>query len=98
MRSGTPGIAFVGTSRLSISVGSPWGGGKRGGGFSLSTLKASRTAAPRRSEVEVVEREIEAPVRLAHECGQLGGDVPGLLAAVRQGAELDRQASPRTRR
>ena len=42
-----PGIGFVGTSRLSISVGSPRGGGKTGGGFSLSTLNASRTATPR---------------------------------------------------
>ena len=47
MRSGMPGIGFVGTSRLSIRVGSPRGGGKTGGGFSLSTLKASRTATPR---------------------------------------------------
>ena len=34
MRSGMPGIGFVGTSRLSMRVGSPWGGGKSGGGFS----------------------------------------------------------------
>jgi hypothetical protein len=43
-----PGIGFVGTSRLSIRLGSPCGGGKSGVGFSLSTLKARRTDAPRR--------------------------------------------------
>jgi hypothetical protein len=47
MRSGMPGIGFVGTSRLSMRLGSTRGGAKTGGGFSLSTLNASRTATPR---------------------------------------------------
>ena len=60
MRSGTPGIGFVGTSRLSMSVGSPVGGGKSGGGFSLSTLKARRTATPRFSASTTVPATIFA--------------------------------------
>jgi hypothetical protein len=47
MRSGTPAIPFVGTSRLSISDGSARGGGGTGIGFAWSTLYASRTAMPR---------------------------------------------------
>ena len=47
MRSGTPGIGFVGTSSASTRLGSPRGGGGSGIGISWSTLKARRTAAPR---------------------------------------------------
>ena len=49
MRSGTPGMPRVGTSSSSIVLGSPSGGGGTGAGLRWSSLKASRTATPRRA-------------------------------------------------
>jgi hypothetical protein len=46
-------------------------------------------------EVEVVEREVEALLGPGDELARVLGDLERLLAAVGEGADLERQAYPR---
>jgi hypothetical protein len=46
-------------------------------------------------EVEVVEREIESLLRGGDELARVLGDLERALAAVGEGADLERQAYPR---
>jgi hypothetical protein len=46
-------------------------------------------------EIEVVERQVEALLGGGDELARVLGDLEGALAAVREGADLERQAYPR---
>ena len=104
IRSGTPAIAFAGTSNDAISCASGSGGGGTGIGFRWSTLKRKRTATPRataawiaareplrvrRPDVQVVVREVERPTRAGEELLDPAEHLFARLPTVGQSADLD---------
>jgi hypothetical protein len=75
-------VDVVGQAHLHASVG----GGRQ---------RARDELAGRLLEVEVVERQVEARLRRGDELARVLGDLERALAAVGEGADLERQAYPR---